>query len=663
MRPLFHSLCVMAATLAGVVLAGAVSACLGHGEGPPLPPGVPPVSQYGTNIVLERIYPPRWSWVHWWEANRDPYLTSLGQSGAVQKTDPKVLADYRARALKALVAGLSSQAYEVRAASALALARMNERAALNQIAGLATGDGHAKVRMMALAALGLLDCPDARDMLLTQNYPTDQLMEAGCVGLSFLVAADEPKVETALQQTASGRKPGPASVAAWGLRRHKDAVAVKFMESLLAQSRSPWLASEAILALGEKADPAAVPLLAELLLGTRVAAATIAAYQALARCDSEITRSMGDARLPVQEVERIKMLYQTQQEWTNIGPNNQPAGPPGLVIRVGLEQVYLASLRASAAIALRNFRARGAADALVASLAVRDDGYAELFKGFAMISLGQLGEPSALPPLLASLARAHPSGKPKSLPELSSPLRGLAAIALGLYARPREGPQGPFDQPDYDKVCQALAERLADPQEELEVRSACAMGLGLAARTENLRWLLKGSETVRPADDLLAGYILLARAMLSDRNILPLAKRFLDPKTERKETSGILARRAAVMALAVLDTEEGIPTLLEAWHLTYYVNREVAVALGLLKAYNVTDPLVRLLETSPNPLEQAFAARCLGELFTEERPYRIRWLLNDSNYTMRNERMVPYQAVANEFLYAYLIPCFGDRWK
>jgi HEAT repeat protein len=335
-----------------------------------------------------------------------------------------------------------------------------------------------------------------------------------------------------------------------------------------------------------------------------------------------------------------------------------------MVISVGIEQIYVASLRASAAIALRKFRTPGAAEALVASLAIRDDGYVELFKAFAIMSLGQLGEPSALPPLTGYLARVHPSGKPKSLAELDSPLRGFAALALGLYARPREGPQGPFDQPDYDKVCQALAERLADLQEELEVRSACAMGLGLAARTENLRYLLKASESVRPADDLLAGYILLARAMLSDRNIIALTKKFLDPsRPERKETSGILARRAAVMGLAVLDTEEVIPTLLDAWHLTYYVNREVAVALGILRAYNVTDPLVKLLETSPNPLEQAFAARCLGELFTEERPYRIRWLINDSNYTMRNERMIPYQSVANEFLYEYLIPCFGDRWK
>jgi hypothetical protein len=76
----------------------------------------------------------------------------------------------------------------------------------------------------------------------------------------------------------------------------------------------------------------------------------------------------------------------------------------------------------------------------------------------------------------------------------------------------------------------------------------------------------------------------------------------------------------------------------------------------------VTDPLVRLLDTSPNTLEQAFAAQCLGELFLEERPYRLRWLVNGNNYAMKNERMRPYHATANEFLYEYLIPCFGDEW-
>jgi HEAT repeat protein len=434
------------------------------------------------------------------------------------------------------------------------------------------------------------------------------------------------------------------------------------LKNVLAQSKSPWMASEAILALGEHNDPQAVPVLADLLLGAKQAN-NVAAYAALVEHDSEIARAIGNTRIPVQQLDQIKMTYQKHTSWRDFGPNGQlRTSPPVMVIRVGAEKVYLSILRASAAIALGHFRDPAATKALADSLAFRDDGYVQTFKGFAMMSLAEIGDPAALPPLMAYLGRAHPGGKVKSVPELGSPLRGFAALALGLYSRPRAAPLQAGDPADYDKVCLALAERLADTDEELEVRTACAMGLGLTGRTENLRYLQKASDTVRTTDDLLGGYVLLARAMLGDRNILPLAKRYLDVAREKKDTGGILARRAAVLGLAMLDSQDAIPTLLEAWHLTYYVNREVAVALGLLAAYNVTDPLARLLESSPNALEQAFAARCLGELFLEERPYRLRWLLNGNNYTLKNVRMLPFQSTANEFLYEYLIPCFGDEW-
>ena len=31
----------------------------------------------------DRVYPPRWSWVHWWEANRDPFLEIIQQGRVV----------------------------------------------------------------------------------------------------------------------------------------------------------------------------------------------------------------------------------------------------------------------------------------------------------------------------------------------------------------------------------------------------------------------------------------------------------------------------------------------------------------------------------------------------------------------------------------------------
>lgn len=663
MKPMGRPFRAVAAALTAAVLALVASPCYGHGEGPgpPPPPVIVPIP-YPLLPSMQRVYPPRWSWIHWWEANRDSYLQSARQSGAMQKADPKVVADCRARAVRALVGGLTSATPEVRAASALALGRMGEKAAVKSLSALAAGDGSPKVRQMALLALGLLDSSESRDFLLGQRYPTDQLMEAGCIGLGTLKTANDARVITVLQEAVGTDKPGLNIASAWGLRQRAEPGCLQTLKNSLSQSKSPWVASEAILALGNRADPQGLPVLINLLLAAKEAE-NVDAYQALTVHDAEISRAIGNTRITAQQLDTVRNAYEKYVQWRELGPNGvtRSARIPG-AMRVGIEKIYLSILRGSAAIALGHYRDPAAVKALVESLAARDDGYVQVFKGFAIISLGEIGDPAALPPLMGYLGRTGPQGSAKSVPDLGSPLRGYAALALGLYSRPRAAPLQSGDPPDYDKVCRALGERLADGDEELEVRTACAMGLGLSARTENLRYLQKAGETVRTSDDLLGGYILLARAMLGDRNIIPLAKKYLNAATEKKDTADILSRRAAVMGLAILDSQDAIPTLLEAWHLSYYVNREVAVALGLLAAYNVTDPLVKLLETSPNALEQAFAARCLAELFLEGRPCRLQGLINGNNYMLKNVRMFTYQSTANEFLYEYLIPCFGDEW-
>ena len=589
-------------------------------------------------------------------------MKPLKQSGARHDPDAKVVADCRARAVKALVSGLGSPAPEVRAASALALGRMSESGAVGPLSALAANDAGPKVRQVALLALGLADLPETRDFLLTYRYPTDQLMEAGCVGLGLLSAADDPRIVTVLQGALGSSKPGLAIIGAWGLRQRTDPECLKALKNVLAQSKSPWLASEAILALGERTEAESLPVLTDILLGTEQAE-SVAAYRALVDCNTEIARAIADAGAAVQQNEPLKTLYRKTRQWRDLGPNGQAGTAPATaVIRVGVEKAYLATLRTSAAIALGHYRNPAATEALVDSLSLRDDGYTRTFKGPAMMSLGEIGDPACLPPLMEHLGRTQPSGKPKSAADMGSPLRGYAALALGLYSRPRSAPLPAGDPPDYDKVCQALGERLADTSEELEVRTACAMGLGLTARTENLPRLQKASETVGPADDLLAGYLLLARAMLGDRNIIAPARKFLDAAGEKKDTAAVLSRRAAVLGLALTDLPDALPAPLEAWRMTHYVNREAAVALGLRAAYDATEPLARLLETSPDPAEQAFAARCLGELFLAQRPDRLCRLVNGSNYTLRNDRMAAYQAAANEFLYEYLLPCFADEW-
>ena len=644
----------------GVVLGGTL--CFGHGDAPPTPttPGPPTADGY---LIREKVYPPRWSWIHWWEANRDPYLKLLTQRTDLPTTDADAAKALRDKVVKALVAAATQAPAPVsRSAAILALGRMNETSAFAAISNLARTDREERVRRAALVALGLLDSTDTRDFLLTMNCPTDLLLEATSGGLGLLHRADDGKVLATLQQAVGGSKAGVATISAWGLKRRPDPANIKFLAGVLKTSKSPWLASEALLALGQQHDPDAIGLLADVLLATKAAAA-IASWVALETHDREVQGIGGERiRVPVDEVEKIGAQYKKFSEWRNQGPND--AGSAGSVIlRVGIEKVYIAELRASAAIALGDIQVPQSQKVLLAALALPDDKYTDLIKGFAIMSLARFGNEEILPPLLEHLAPRHKEGRHKTIPEMESPLRGFAALALGLYAHPKGVSLAGSDAPGFDKVCEILAERVAERDDTLEVRAACTLALGLTGRTECLKLLNRVRAGVQANEDLLAGYMILASAMIGDHNIVEPARRFLGPIPNDESTSQILGRRAAVLGLGLTENPEAVPVLTEAWNQSYYVNREVPVALALRGDHGAADALIKLLTTTVNPLEQAFASQCLGELFSQERPQRLAWFLNDANYTLRNVRMMPYETMANEFLCAYLIPCFGDQWQ
>jgi len=334
---------------------------------------------------------------------------------------------------------------------------------------------------------------------------------------------------------------------------------------------------------------------------------------------------------------------------------------------VGRQAVYLSRLRASAAIALGGYTQRDAQakarKALLQALREPDDDYSDLYKGFVIMSLAAVGNEHCADVLAEIMSFGEGAGVPKSARRRHSPLRGYAALALGLYARPMATPQGSYNRPSFEEACKRLAARLKDPREALEVRAACAVGLGLSSRTSNLKTLARMDAMLERAPVLLRGYVLLARGMLGDRSIPATAKRLLREPGDEADISQVLGRRAAVLALGLSGTQEAIPVLHGAWHQSYFVNREVGLATALCGAYNSTDPLVKLLRKKDEPVGREFAARCLGELFEAKRPQRLSWLTSRSNYTMKNMRMIRFQTLSNEFLFNCLIPLFGDQWR
>ncbi|MCK4625742.1 MAG: HEAT repeat domain-containing protein [Phycisphaerae bacterium] len=339
-------------------------------------------------------------------------------------------------------------------------------------------------------------------------------------------------------------------------------------------------------------------------------------------------------------------------------------------LNLGVEPILQADLRASAAIALGRIDSRVSRSALRKVLAEKkdyDDEYdcSDIYKSMAIMSLGQLGDTRALPALIKLLRPTAPRGVLISKDRLRSPLRGFAALALGLYARPVKMPQseGDVNRKGYDKVALLLAKRLVDVKEKQDFRAACALALGLTGRTENLKYLQSAARKVGKRDDILIGYVMLARGMLGDKTIFKPAEKFLAMSNNRTDRNGVLGRRAAVLGLGLTGSQDALPVLVNGWGLGYHVNRETALAMSLCQGFGATERLVKTMNESPKPKARALAARCLGELHSKVRPSRLARLSNGSNYRMRTPRLTFYQEMANEFLYTYLLAPSDNEWK
>ena len=647
------------------------STTLAHSEPPPPPPKPPPKIHVKP---VPRVYPLRWSWLHWWEANRDLYLTRLMQDRE-QTDDPDQVAAGRAEAVGALLQGLGDPEAEPRAACALALGRMRETSAVEPLIGLVENDPNQKVRFYALLAIGIIGSEQSEAFLIEHTYPSDFLRTAGTLGLGYLV---EPSPETLsnLEDLVQARneRPSMADATAWALRQHPGDGTTEGFKSVLSTRPSPWLAVEAIRALGAAGDAQVDRLLIEMVRqGPR--ARRMPAWRLLDEVRDEKIKAIGrraSGQVPMtgdlsrQQKGSYTRWLNAHRRLFNLAPTPLRFGEPppdykGTKMIRGIEEIYLARLRATAAIALADVGGDDAVHALRQLVREKDDDYNIVPRCFAAISLGQIGSPESLPDLMA-LVEPRTGRRAKTQEELESPLRGFAAIALGLYARPYDSPQGQADRLDYDKAIDLLFERLMDRKEKQELRNACAVALGLTRRTVNLKPLITFNEKLEKDDTLLIGYVLLARAMLGDTNLVKPVQIVLAWKPHRDQTTDMLARRAAVLSLGVVGRRDVVPTLTRAWHESHYVNREVILALSLCGAVGVSEQVLPLLNDSENLYERAFMATILGELYVAERPPPLSRFLIGSNFTMKNGLKRPYRTLANEFLFDYLVELFEEDW-
>ncbi len=723
-------------------------------------------------------------WEAWWEANRDPYLEVIRQ-GMDQQADPDALERFREQATESLLAALKSDSFALRASAAVALGQIGAEKSIEPLTKVAKHDKDVRVRQAAILALGLLGGPDAERTLSRfafaglsspRNRPLDRPNELQAALLSLNLLRDpSPEVVEGLRKVCRGMDPiasgmsswsltrpvdptdppvprklfrthgllaarelsegsrlAASAISCWALSRRNDPADLELFQGLLTRTNVPWIANEAILALGSagKGEPAMITALSEVALGTAKGRA-LPVYRMLdAQADhlahlwktrqSEVVREdykrkglrprgsspQRGIRAYIAAVKRVygdgyfqlhysgadydatpcpkpwqRVLdqgptirdYTWLCQWHRQGAVQDTRRPP-FIIYFGVEPVVMANIRSSAAVGLGRIDSLDSRTSLRQVLAEKEkdadeehfasSDYSAMYKSMAIMSLGQMADVEAVPALAELVHPTSPHGVVVSKDRIESPLRGFAALALGLYSRPIRKSYETVDREGSDKICRLLAERLADRDELEDVRAACALALGLSGRTENLTYLQPASKTVEAEDDLLTGYMILARAMVGDKTILKPAGAYLSVQNNRTDRDGVLGRRAAVLGLGLTGSREAVATLRGCWNLGYHVAHEASVALSFCRGYDATEAYVGVMNSAEQtPENRALAARCLGELLMKERPSRLATrLVNGSNYEMRIPRLMYYRALANEFLFTGLLAPTAGEW-
>lgn len=593
---------------------------------------------------------PRWNWLHWWEANRERYLTRPSQDPPGQAPDSDRMKALREESARALVDALSAARRDSLASeSALALGRIRHAPAVGSLRALAARSPSPRARTGGILSLGLLGTPDAETQLVGLNPVTLDERSAVLVAVGLLPELRKPTVQR-LRLAVQDPDAALAAVAVWALRQHAHAHEdeAAFYEKLLADNDHPLVASEALLTLGATGQDRSLVVARDVLLALDRGVAVSARTKLQAQHDAKVKQAQLGREIPIL-------------------PGQPKPDVKRQRIEVGEELIQLAWLRTSAAIALGRLNNPEAGEALFrfVDAPATEDAYLLAPKGLAIMALAEYPSERTRDRFIALLGKTDRDGKMVLDAPRDSPLRGFAALALGLYARPYDTPQGPADRPGSDWALTTLAERLEDEREEPEVRTACALSLGLAQRTAVLpilhRVMTEGDFDLQQEQPIV-GYLLLGRALAGDNSVPEAAGRFLATRDD-PTMSGILARRAAVLALGMTRSPAAVPLLTKAWHLNHYVNREVIVALRLIGAANAAAPVIDRLRVTDDEEERAYMAQVIGELFEPRHPPALLSLTAGGNYTARNDRLLPLQKLSNGFLFEYLIPSsFGENW-
>jgi|GEM_PF-2341891 len=623
---------------------------------PPGPPP-PPDSVIGIRGDDTIIKPLRWSWIHWWEANRWRLLEPREQAGTRQN-DAANMQLARKRAETLLIDAAASENHDLRGAAFMALGRLQTERSFSLMLKAAL-DEKQRVRQKGVLALGLLSADESEAALtgITPQTPLDETDRLAAFSLLQTLSAKSLDVMAKglmLDQLGSTQ----TAVSVWALSQHAGGASSKILLNLIQQTKDPVVASDCLIALGKSADPRALRLLSNVLLTE----------------DRKLDDNPELMRLPVWRA--LNDAYQREAIVKGKGDRTQVFGEDGKPLKnqlggnvytqqledeiYGPEQIRLARMRVSAAIGLTLMNTAEANQALLNAQFMHDTDYSSPYKSFAAVGLGENGYEPALAVLINTLKteRITPN-RPAIGPD--APIRGFAALALGIYAKSLNTDQGLADRLGTLEALSALGEVFVNPKENLEIRSACAVGMALSGRTANLRPL-----GAVPMDSkrqpLLSGYAFFARGALGDQGLIARTLTVLNDWPE-SDTERVLAARALVLGVGMLGSREGLPVLQQAWHNGYFTSREVIHAIRLMNVSSAGLAICDLFEGSDSFSEKVYFCELLGELLGKGQPSPLDRFVANTNFVFRMDARRDYQSMGNPLLFDYLIPDLGEsKW-
>lgn len=234
------------------------------------------------------------------------------------------------------------------------------------------------------------------------------------------------------------------------------------------------------------------------------------------------------------------------------------------------------------------------------------------------------------------------------LRQSANPVRGYAAIAIGLLIRREtEGTAlyeawtgSRLDGIELERLKRRFGERLAraiaDNNEPMGYRVACALALGLTADPRYIPELTEELGRLQAGDEAVLGYGLLSLALLGEDRAAETVRRYVTRLGGIVSTEDLIGRRAALQALAVLGERGGEATresLTRVWGRDPWLSIEAARATHWSGVYDEL-PEVLTSTRSASMRWRVAAAISLGAALDRTFPARIESLAEGGVYAM-----------------------------